>query len=152
MTQRGKKRQRCHYDFTHLGEKICKTTFMTVYDVGKHALQNIIKHVQENGVVPRQHKNTGRRPTNSLCFDDIRSAIQFICNYSEEVGLPHPAAPRGRDGDAPVYLPSNSTKIAVHRAYADSCAAVTPPARVVKYSTFINIWRSCVPHIKIATS
>ena len=41
MTQRGKKRQRCHYDFTYMGKKICKTSFMDVYDVGKHALQNI---------------------------------------------------------------------------------------------------------------
>jgi len=24
MTQRGKKRQRCHYDFTHMGEKSAK--------------------------------------------------------------------------------------------------------------------------------
>jgi len=59
ITQRGKKRQCCDYDLTHMGETICKTTFMAVYDVGKHALQNIIKHVQENGVVPRQHMNTG---------------------------------------------------------------------------------------------
>ena len=124
---------------------------MAVYDVGKHTLQNIIKHVQENGVVPRQHKNPGRRPTNSLCFDDIRSVILFICNYSEEDGLSQPSAPRCRNGEAPVYLPSNTTNIAIHRAYADSCAAVTPPARVVKYSTFINTWRLCVPHIKIAT-
>ena len=59
--------------------------------------------------------------------------------------------PLGRDREAPVYLPSDTTKIAVHKAYQESCAEMTPPARVVKYSTFNNIWRACVPHIKIAS-
>ena len=71
--------------------------------------------------------------------------------YSQGVGIPQPAAPRGRDGEAPVYLPSDTTEIAVLKAYEDSCAEMTPPARVVKYSTFNNIWRLCVLHIKIVS-
>ena len=71
--------------------------------------------------------------------------LHFISNYSQEVEIPQPTAPRGRDREAPVYLLSHTTKIVVHKAYKDSCAEMTPPARVVKYSTSNNIWRACVP-------
>jgi len=151
ITQHGKKQQRCHYEFTYKGAKIYKSVFMAVYDVGKHALQNITKHKQEYGVVARNHQNSERRPSKSLNYEDVCAVLHFISNYSQEVGIPQPAAPRGRDGEAPVYLPSDTTRIAVHKAYQDSCAEMTPPARVVKYSTFNSIWRSCVPHIKIAS-
>jgi len=124
---------------------------MVVYDVGKHALQNITKHMQEYEVVARNHQNSGRRPSKSHNYEDVCAVLHFISNYSQEVGIPQSAASRCRDGDAPVYLPSDSTNIAMHKAYQDSCAEMTPPTRVVKYSTFNNIWRSCVPHIKIAS-
>jgi len=141
MTQRGKKRQRCLYECTYKGAKICKSVFMAVYYVGKHALQNITKHVQEYGVIARNHQNSGRWPSKSLNYEDVCAVLHFISNYSQEVGILQPAAPRGRDGEAPVYLPIDTIKIAVHKAYQDSCVEMTPPARVVKYSTFNNIFQ-----------
>jgi hypothetical protein len=149
-TQRGKKRQRSHYQFTFKGRGVCKKTFMVLFNVGKHALQNIMKHVQEHSVTPRVHKNSGRKPLKALDFETIKAVVQFLSNFADEFGIPQPAAPRGRDGDAPVYLPSDNTKVMVHQLYTDTCAQRVPPIRVVKYSTFNNIWRSCMPHIKIA--
>ena len=85
---------------------------MAVYDVGKHALQNITKHKQEYGVVARNHQNSGRRPSKSIInYEDVCAVLHFISNYSQEVGIPQPAAPRGRDGEAPVYLPSDTNVV-----------------------------------------
>lgn len=77
--------------------------------------------------------------------------VQFISKYADEIGIPQSAAPCGRDSDAPVYLPSDTTKVTVHKSYIGSCAETVPITRAVKYSTFNNIWRSCLPHIKIAS-
>ena len=46
-TKRGEKRMRSSmtYNFMYLDHKICKRTFMMVFDIGKHSLQNILRHV-----------------------------------------------------------------------------------------------------------
>ena len=150
-TKRGKKRQRLSHDFNFRGSHVCKRAFMLLFDVGKHSLQNLMKHVSENGVVPRCHGNTNKRPSKSLHFEDIRRIVQLISNYADEFGIQQPAAPRGRDNTAPVYLPSDATKVILHQTYVDSCAASDPPCRAVKYSTFNNIWRHSLAHIRIAT-
>ena len=90
---------------------------MVVYDVGKHALQNVMKHMQEYGVVASNHQNAGRRPSKSLNYKDVYAVLHFISNFSQEVGIPQPTAPRGRDREAPVNLLSHTTKIVVHKAY-----------------------------------
>ena len=82
---------------------------------------------------------------------DIQRVVQFVANYADEFSIPQPAAPRSRDNTAPVYLSSDTTKAKLHQTYVDSCAESDPPHRVVKYSTFNNIWRHSLPHIKIAT-
>lgn len=122
---------------------------MLLFDIGKHNLANMIKHVHENGVIPRTHGNIGKRPSKSLNFDDIKTVVQFIENFADEFVMPQPAAPRGRDNTAPIYLTSDTTKSSVHEKYTASCTEGN--IRAVKYSTFNNIWRSCLSHIKIAS-
>lgn len=86
-TKRGKKRLRSTLIYTYLDTKICKKTFMLIYDIGKHSLQNIISHLKTHGTIPRTHGNIGRKPKHSLKFDDIKAAIQFVMNYSEQSGF-----------------------------------------------------------------
>jgi len=75
---------------------------MSVYDVRRHALQNIMKRMQDYRVVASNHQNAGRRPSKSLSYENVYAVLHFISNYSQEVGIPQPTAPRGRDREAPV--------------------------------------------------
>ena len=148
-TKRGKKRLRSTLTYTYLDTKICKKTFMLIYDIGKHSLQNIVSHLKAHGTIPRTHGNSGRKPKHSLKFDDIKAAIQFVVNYSEQFGIPQPAAPRGRDNDPPIYLPCDTLKKHVHEQYTEHCAQ--SGNRALKYKTFCKVWKNCVSHIRIAS-
>ncbi|XP_078328084.1 uncharacterized protein LOC144623518 [Crassostrea virginica] len=148
-TKRGKKRRRSRQTFMFSGERVCKTTFMLSFDIGKHFLQNIITHMNTQGVTPRKHGNIERQyvPSHhSLKYEDIRLVVQFISNFADEFGLPQPAALRGRDDVPPIYIPSDMTTKDIHGKYIESC----PNDRHVHYSTFCNIWNQCLPHIRIA--
>lgn len=105
ITKRGKNRLRSRNKFTFSsGRPVYKTMFMLVFDIGKHCPQNIRRHINKNGDTPRKHDNAGRKPKHSLKFVDIIMAVQFIDNYAEEFEISQPAAPRGRDDTAPIYL------------------------------------------------
>ena len=145
-TKRGKKRRRSRQTYMFSGERVCKKTFMLSFDIGKHFLQNIITHMNTQGVTPRKHGNIGKKPSHSLKYEDIRLVVQFISNFADEFGLPQPAALRGRDDVPPIYIPSDMTKKDIHGKYIESC----PNDRHVHYSTFCNIWNQCLPHIRIA--
>ena len=70
-----------------------------------------------NGKVPRIHGNKGRKPHNSLKYNEIKHCVDFVLYYCNEHGLPQPAAPRGRDGEPPVYLAASLTKYSLHKEY-----------------------------------
>ncbi|XP_052820507.1 uncharacterized protein LOC128246360 [Mya arenaria] len=148
-TKKGKKRQRMRYTFKFNGSIVCRITFHLCYDIGRSALQGLMAHMATNGIVPRTHGNTGRRPKHALTFDDVQRVVKFFLNYAEREGLPMPAAPRGRDNIPPTYLPASETKLKTFKEYEKQ--AVEAPIRCVKLTAFKTIWSTCVPHIKIAS-
>ncbi|XP_052778849.1 uncharacterized protein LOC128216328 [Mya arenaria] len=142
-------RQRTRYDYKFEGNVVCKKTFMCVYDIGPTHLKNLLKHVNENGNVPRCHGNQGRRPIHALTFQEIENVISFLKNVAIDEGLPMPAAPRGRAKDAPVFLHSSTTKMKMHKLYEKSC--IEAATKCIKYRTFCRLWHELCPNIKIAT-
>lgn len=150
-TKRGKKRQRMRHVFRFHGQVVCKGTFLLCYDIGRTSLQNIIKHIEEQGLTPRRHGNKGKTKPHSLKYEDVQRVVRFICNHADEKGLPQPAAPRGTDNIPPIYLSAETTKKSLHDEYMTASAQVTPPVRTVKLSAFKTIWLTCLPHIKIAS-
>ena len=147
-TKRGKKRQRVSYEYSLGGKRVCKTTFMVGFDIGKKALANLLQHMTKNGPVPRIHGNIGKCPSHGLKFDQVKFVVQYISTFADEFGLTQPDAPRGRDNTPPIYLPSSNTKKYVHEKYIDYCLATD--IRAVKYSTFGKIWNTFLPHIKVS--
>jgi len=143
------KRKRARVTYTFQGVRVCRTAFKHVFNVGDRSLKNIMKHIKENGLVPRVHGNTGRRPTKSLSYADIKQAVDFVCNYAQLNGIPMPAAPKGGTGDAPVYLPASETKKAVHEQYVRCCTEAN--SRPLGLTAFQDAWRQCLPHIRIAS-
>ncbi|KAH3836727.1 hypothetical protein DPMN_110101 [Dreissena polymorpha] len=74
--------------------------------------------------------------------------VHFIRYYVDERGLPQPAAPRGVDNVPTVYLTSDTTKTNLHQQYQTSCTEAG--SRVMEITAFKEIWRMCLPHIRIA--
>ncbi|MES9882762.1 MAG: hypothetical protein ABW185_17990 [Sedimenticola sp.] len=140
-------RKRAKYDYTYEGRHICKQAFLIIYDVGKSTLQAIIKHLAIHGNVPRVHGNSGRTPHHAVTYEDVRRVVSFILSYGSEHGLPQPAAPRGRDNTAPVFLPAQTTKTYIHSLY--TLSSQESNSRALKCKAFRGIWAQCIPHIKV---
>ena len=91
---------------------VCLQCWIKVYD-------NIVSHLNENGFVPRIHKNKNRRPGNAFNFEDLKNAVNFIQNYADEFGLPQPNVKN--HGNLFVFLPSAGNKTLLHATYVKSC-------------------------------
>ena len=141
------KRRRIEYKFRDVA--VCQDAFCLLFDIGNFTLRALHQHIRKHGLTPREHGNKGKRPHNALSYDNVLRVVNFIKNKGDEMGLPMPAAPRGSDGEPPIYLPASISKAALHAEYVSCCA--DEETRAVKFSTFTSIWRSCVPHIKIAS-
>ena len=146
-TAHGNKRKKQWFNYTFHGESICAGGFRCLYGVGTKQLKNLKKHLEENGPVPRTHGNAGKRPKHALSLTVVTGVAQFLKNYTEQVGIPHPAPMRGRAGTPPTFLPATFTIVSIHKLYVASCAASGMQA--VGYHSFRSVWRECLPHICI---
>ena len=141
-------RKRTRYEYMFQGREICRAAFLIVYDIGEFALKALIKHLQENGLSPRVHGNTNKRPSNAFSFEVVHKVVQFIQNYAEEYGLPQPASTRKETGGE-ILLPCAESKQSLFDKYAEMCKSSDSTA--VKLTSFKNIWYSCCLHIKFMT-
>lgn len=133
------------YSYSFKGVSICRDAFLKIYDVSRKVLSNIMTHMKQNGAIPREHGNKGKKPVHALKFEEIENAVNFIKNYADEFGIPQPEAPRGSDGIPPIYLPASDTKKAIHQRYLQSCDK--SHTRALKITSFEDVWLKCVPHI-----
>jgi len=147
-TWRGdRKRKRVTYSYN--GEKICRTAFQHLFDIGRRTLTALTTHMHLNGKVPRIHGNKHRKPRHALRYAETKNCVDFLVRYADVNGLPQPAAPRGRDNEPPIYLPASLTKYAIHKEYKEECAR--QEIRCLGLTSFKGTWSQCVPHIKIST-
>ena len=147
-TRRGK-RKRVRYLFRFEGKAVCRKLFCFIFDVGHKTLRGIQEHMNKNGIVPRVHGNAGKKPHHAIKYREVRHLVDFLIRYADLYGLPMPAAPRGRDEDPPIYLPSSLTKTELHKSYVAACQDTD--TRALKITSYKDIWRHCVPHIRISS-
>ena len=145
-TRRGERKQ-VHHSYKFDGKIICREVYKIIFDIGEKHLRNLSTHMKRNGTIPRTHGNKGRKPHHAIGFNDIKKVVQFVINFSDENGIPLPAAPHGSDDIPPIYIHSSFSKKVIHKMYMSSCEE---GQRQVKYSAFAEIWKSCCQHIKIA--
>ncbi|XP_070552474.1 uncharacterized protein [Ptychodera flava] len=119
-----------------------------IHNLGEKRFKNLKAHYKTHGVVPRDHGRRGKRPVNAYSFEVVQDVVKFLLRYADDNGLPMPAAPHGRDGRPPVYLPSCDTKADVYKKYVNACKVCQPAKQSVGETTFRNIWKLCVPHIQ----
>ncbi|KAJ8313169.1 hypothetical protein KUTeg_009285 [Tegillarca granosa] len=96
-----------------------------------------------------RYGNLGRKPKHSLTYDDTKRVVDFILGYSNDFGLPQPAAPRGVNNLPSIFLPCSDTKLNIFRIYEKACFDSNNKA--VGLSSFKDIWLKCCPHIRIST-
>ena len=75
-----------------------------------------------------------------------KHTVSFIKNYANVHGLPMPAALRRRAQDAPTYLPTSATFVAVHAAYKTAAENANLPTMGCK--SFTGLWLDRCPDIK----
>jgi hypothetical protein len=107
---RGTERKRVRYAYTFEGQSVCVEAFKVCYDIKERQLRNLTKHVNDFGVVPREHKLKRRRPSNAFKFDVIQNVVLFLTNFANEIGLPQPVPLSGGKNEPPIYLPTDTTK------------------------------------------
>lgn len=84
-----KERQRAYTTYMHNGKPVCKSFFMNIHNVGKDRMGALLKHLTENGLVPRVKKSGGRNKL-ALTFERCKEIYNFILNYSETHGVKLP--------------------------------------------------------------
>ena len=139
-------RKKVRVDYYHKGAKICRDTFMYIHGVFKDRLTDLIKHFQEEGMVARVHGNTNRRPHNALTFEQRLDVVRFISNFAEQHAVLLPGRIPGYARDDLKLLPSSCTKASVYKMYVEACK-VDRTQRIVGQSTFLHLWRECLPEI-----
>ena len=108
----------------------------------RFALQKVQSHLESSVVVAPEHASSGTQPWNVLSDEDKQSAAKFIENYADVHGLPQPAAPRGHNKPAPIYLPCHVTKILIHGQFLQSGGSMS-------YISFLRVWLSSCADIII---
>lgn len=109
----------------------------------------MVQHYNENGLVSRKHKLTGKASTikNSLTPEDLQNVVTFIKAYAEKVSIPLPNhLPQFRNFDKIVKLPSCDTKLVIYRKFVEAVDK-DENFRVVSQSSFYNIWEKYCPEV-----
>ena len=126
---------------------MCKDAFILLHDIGTKQLKNLQKHLRNNGPIAREHGLIGRMPATTYPYSIVSEGARFIRNYAEVYGIPQPAARSGRAKNPPIYLPASQNYMIVHSKYVEACQAKDPHARFLKYKSFTQMWKKCLPDI-----
>ena len=77
-------REKCYTTFTHQGKPVCLKMFRFLHGIGEKRLKNLTKNVKSNGLCPRVHGNTNKRPRHSQSFSSTEYVVRFLFSYAEQ--------------------------------------------------------------------
>lgn len=141
-------RQRIHRTFYHAGKIVCIKTFRFLHAIGETRLDNLTKSLRQNGLTPRIHGNTSKRPKHSLSFESTEYVVRFLLSYVEQNGLLLPGRIPGYSRTDIKLLPSSVSKRGIWNAYCQA-ATSNEDVHTVAYTTFCRLWRSLLPSVII---
>lgn len=137
-------RVKAYSTYTHQGKQVCLRLFKFLHGIGDSCFKNLSKNLQENGLIPRVHGNTNRRPKHALSFNSIQHIVQFLYTYAEQHAILLPGQVPGYSRTDLQLLPSSQSKRAIWRVY-HLAAESNSTVHAVAYSTFCYLWRTLVP-------
>lgn len=143
-------RQRAYTYFLHQGKIVCASTFRFLHGIGIKRFKNLLKNLKENGLSPRVHGNTNRKPKHALSYASTEYVIRFLLTYAEQHALLLPGRIPGYSRSDIQLLPSSVSKRSVWRVYHEAAEAIdTAHVHAVAYTTFCLLWRTLVPSIVV---
>ena len=80
-------RQRSYISFVHQGKPVCTQMFLFLHTTGTKRLKNFLKSHKENGLCPRVHGNTKRKPNHALTYASTEYVVRFLHTYAEQHAL-----------------------------------------------------------------
>ena len=92
---------------------------LDVFSLSPYMLKSLLGIVEDAKAEPPLHSLAGKSPVNVTPVDVTERAVTFIRKYASVHGMPQPAAPRGRAGVAPMYLPTSLSNLLVYKCYAE---------------------------------
>ena len=140
-------RKRAYTTFYHAGKVVCGKTFRFLHTVGSKRLKNLAKSLKNNGLTPRIHGNTHKRPKHSLSFESTEFVVRFLLSYAEQNALLPGRVPGYSRTDIKL-LPSSVSKRGIWKTY-HSAAEEEEAIHAVAYTTFCRLWRSLLPSVII---
>lgn len=143
-----KERMRGYSTFHHSGKVVCGKTFRFLHTIGSKRLRNLAQSLRQNGLTPRVHGNTHKRPKHSLSFRSTEYVVRFLLSYAEQNALLLPGRVPGYSRSDIKLLPSSVSKRVIWRTY-HSAAEEEESIHAVAYTTFCRLWRSLLPSIII---
>ena len=141
-------REKVYTTFYHQGKPVCQKMFSFLHGVGKKRLRNIIESVKVDGLRPRVHGNTNRKPTHSLSHASIEYVVRFLYTYAEQHALLLPGRVPGYSRTDIQLLPSSVSTRAVWRVYKEAAEAVST-IHAVSSCHFNYLWRTLAPSIVV---
>ena len=127
-----------------MGHKIYRKSFLAIHNIGQLTLRNLQEQVEAGQVTPVPHKSAGRVAVYVLPPDAADDVGKFVRSYAVTFGMLQPAAPGGRPGLPPVFLPAsinNNKLFAEHEKSAE--------AGIISFETFRRYWQIHAPEVVI---
>ena len=119
-----KVRQRTHSSFLFHGVPVCQTFFLFVYGITKKIFSSLLQHYQKSPVeyrLVKPHGNSKKLPHNTLPVVAKLEARTFIVNYATKHAIPLPGRMPTVTNFTDMQLPSDVTKVGVHKEYVEGC-------------------------------
>lgn len=104
--------EKCCTTFTHPGKPVCIRMFKFLHGIREKQLKNLKKNVKLNGLCPKVHGNTNRRPKHALSFTSTEYVMRFLLSCAEQHALLLPGRIPGYICDDLQLLPSSTSKAA----------------------------------------
>ena len=99
--------KKSYTSFLHHGKPVCSRMFQFLHGIGIKRLKNLTKAVKENGLTPRMHGNTKRKPKHALSYTTTEFVVRFLFNYAEQNALVLPGRVPGYSRTDIQLLPSS---------------------------------------------
>jgi len=106
-----------------------------------YQLKSIRKHVIDNGVVPRVHRNTGKKPHNVLELDHYQLCHRFVEDLLE----------KERGGNRKKTFLADLTCKKLHSSYLKYFADLGMDNKTMAYSTFRHFVHQRFPQLKFTS-
>ena len=122
--------------------------FRFLHGIGIKRFKNLLKSLKENGLSPRVHGNTNRKPKHALSYASTEYVIRFLLTYAEQHALLLPGRIPGYSHSDIQLLPSSVSKQSVWRVCHEAAEAIDT-VHAVAYTTFCLLWRTLLPSVVV---